>query len=247
MASKRSKGLVCAYCSERPSVTGDHVFAREFFLKTQRANLPQVPTCDGCNGEKSKLEHHLTTILPFGGRHPDAFSNLNEMVEPRLAKNKKLHRQLAQHSSKVWTRTQSGLHVLSTALPFEHEPVIELFRYIVRGVLFYHWNVRLAGEHFSEVVLLASDGQKVFDRFLHMRSKARINVNLGNGTIIYDGAQGTDSDFISVWLFSMYGGLTLTSPGEESVKIGALTGPKRVSERTDLYAKWAAGEGPWPS
>ena len=52
-----------------------------------------------------------------------------------------------------------------------------------------------------------------------------------------------NSEFISVWLFSMYGGLTLTSPGEEFVKIGALTGSKRASERTALYAKWAAGEG----
>jgi hypothetical protein len=86
--SKRFKGLLCAYCSQRPAVTGDHLFAREFFLKTQRANLPQVPTCDRCNGEKSKLEHYLTAVLPFGGRHPDALTNLSQMVEPRLAKNK---------------------------------------------------------------------------------------------------------------------------------------------------------------
>jgi hypothetical protein len=243
--SKRFKGLDCAYCSDRPSVTGDHVFAREFFLKTQRADLPQVPTCNQCNGEKSKLEHYLTAVLPFGGRHPDALTNLSAMVEPRLAKNKKLHRRLSQNSSKVWARTESGLHALSTALPFEPERLVELFNYIVRGVLFYHWSVRLTTEHFSEVVLLASDGQKIFGRFMQMRAKARINVNLGNGTIIYDGIQGTDSDNISVWRFSIYGGLTLTSPGEESVQIGALTGPKRVSERTALYAKWIAGKGPW--
>src|SRR5262249_47802544 len=160
--SKRFRGLLCAYCSQRPAVTGDHVFAREFFLKTQRANLPQVPTCDQCNGEKSKLEHYLTAVLPFGGRHADDLANLSQMVEPRLAKNKKLHRRLAQHSTRVWTRTESGLHAPSTALPFEAEHLVELFKYIVRGVLFYHWNVRLTEEHFCEVNLLASDDRKIF-------------------------------------------------------------------------------------
>jgi hypothetical protein len=167
------------------------------------------------------------------------------MVPPRLAKNRKLHRILSEHSSKVWTRTDSGLCARSTALPFEPERLIELFMYIVRGVLFDHWNVRFTGEQFSEVVLLASDGQKMFDRLMQKPAKDRISRNLGNGTIIYDGVQGTDSDIISVWRFSIYGGLTLTSPGEESVQIGALTGPKRVSERTALYARWAAGKGPW--
>ena len=55
---------------------------------------------------------------------------------------KKLHRRLAHNSTRVWTRTESGLHALSTALPFEPERLVELFKYIVRGVLFYHWNVQ---------------------------------------------------------------------------------------------------------
>jgi hypothetical protein len=239
--SKRFNGLPCTYCTDRPSVTGDHVFAREFFLKTQRANLPQVPTCDQCNQDKSSLEHYLTAVLPFGGQHQDALTNLSEMVEPRLAKNKKLHRNLSANSSKLWTRTKSGLHVQSTALPFEPERLVELFKYIVRGVLFYHWNVRLAAEHFSEVVLLASDGQKLFADMLQKNAKARVSENLGNGTFVYDGAQGLDSDIITVWRFSIYGGLTLVDPGEETAQIGALTGPRRVLDKTSLYAKWATG------
>jgi hypothetical protein len=242
--SKRFKGLLCAYCSQRPAGTGDHVFAREFFLKTQRANLPQVPACNQCNCEKSKLEHYLTAVLPFGGRHAAALANLSQMVEPRLAKNKKLHRRLAQNSTRVWTRTESGSHAPSTALPFEPERLIELFKYIVRGMLFYHWNVRLTEEHFCEVCLLASDGRKLFERFMQMRSKSQATGNFGDATIIYDGIQGLDSDIISVWRFSLYGDIKLIDPGEESVQIGALTGPKRVAERTVLYAKWLAGKGP---
>ena len=245
--SKRFKGLLCAYYSQRLAITGDHVFARQFFLPAQRGNLPQVPTCDPCNNAKSKLEHYLTAVLPFGGRHADALANLSGMVEPRLAKNKKLHRHLSQNSSRVWTRAQFGLQARSMALPFEPERVVELFKFVVRGVLFYHRKVRLTDDHFCEVHLLASDGQKFFDRFMQMRSKGRVTENLGNGTVTYDGIQGLDSEIISVWRFSLYGRFVLVAPGEESVHIGALTGPKRVADRTELYAKWAAGKGPSPT
>jgi len=166
------------------------------------------------------------------------------LVEPRLAENKKLHRHISQDSSRVWTQTESGLHARSMALPFEPERVVDLFKFIVRGVLFYHWNVRLTADHFCEVHLLASAGQKFFDRFMQMQSKARVTKNFGNGTVIYDGLQSVDSEIISVWRFSLYGGFVLVDPGEESVQIGALTGPKRLAERTELYAKWAAGKGP---
>ena len=45
---------------------GDHVIARGFFLPSERGELPQVPACKQCNNEKSRIEHHLTTVLPFG-------------------------------------------------------------------------------------------------------------------------------------------------------------------------------------
>lgn len=65
--SKKYKGKICVYCADAISVTGDHVFAREFFLETQRDNLPQVPACEKYNNRKSVLEHYLTTVLPLEG------------------------------------------------------------------------------------------------------------------------------------------------------------------------------------
>src|ERR1700722_9395653 len=100
--SKKFKKKTCVYCCGKGiSTTGDHVFAREFFLKSRRATLPQVPACAPCNKEKSELEHYLTAVLPFGGRHDDASINLETMVPPRLAKNAKLHRGLGQRSSSI--------------------------------------------------------------------------------------------------------------------------------------------------
>src|ERR1700693_690251 len=94
--SKRFKGKTCVYCGAAPSTTtGDHVFAREFFINARRGNLPKVPACEACNHEKSKLEHYLTAVLPFGGRHTDSAQNLSTLVEPRLAKNAKLHSALS--------------------------------------------------------------------------------------------------------------------------------------------------------
>jgi hypothetical protein len=235
--SKRFKGLVCAYCP-CPSVTGDHVFAKEFFLKTQRVDLPQVPVCDQCNRAKSQLEHYLITVLPFFGRHEDALPNLSDMVPPRLAKNAKLHRALSRKASRVWTETTSGLQVRSTTLPFEPERLIRLFTYIVRGLLLYHWNVKLIDQAFVEVVLLDETRRgNIFVQILRHNANARISNNLGNGTFTYDGVQGIDNHIISVWRFSIYGNL----------QIGALTGPKRVSEKAASYAKWRTGQGPLPS
>jgi hypothetical protein len=45
--------------------------------------------------EKSELEHDLTVVLPFGGRHPDAVANVSAMVPGRLRKNARLHKELA--------------------------------------------------------------------------------------------------------------------------------------------------------
>ena len=92
---KKYKGKICVYCGSAPSETAHHVVARKFFLEKDRANLPKVPACLGCNGQKSTLENHLTTVLPFGGRHADARSSLVDRVPPRLAKNRALHRALA--------------------------------------------------------------------------------------------------------------------------------------------------------
>jgi 5-methylcytosine-specific restriction endonuclease McrA len=55
MARKKYVGKPCAYCGKDGiSETRDHVVAKEFFLEEDRANLPLVPACGICNGEKSK-------------------------------------------------------------------------------------------------------------------------------------------------------------------------------------------------
>ena len=96
---------------------GDHIFAREFFLLSARSNLPQAPICSECNNEKSKLEHYLTAVLPFGGRHADASETLASMVRKRLEKNVKLHRNLMAGQKIVPVSEQEGKPEETIAIP----------------------------------------------------------------------------------------------------------------------------------
>src|SRR5262245_46028730 len=97
MGSKKFRDKLCVYCGVRPSTTqGDHVFARELFADGRTENLPKVPACKPCNDDKSRLEHYLASVLPFGGRHADAKHVLEMDVHRRLVKNVALHKRLAE-------------------------------------------------------------------------------------------------------------------------------------------------------
>lgn len=231
--SKQFKGKDCVYCAGAGiSETGDHVFAREFFVLSQRVSLPKVPSCIPCNQEKSELEHYLTALLPFGGRHADALPALVSMVPKRLARNRKLHRELSQGSQKVWMRQPSGLHVRAMALPFDGRRLEELLAFVVKGLMWHHWRELLKTDSFVDVLSLTAHGEKFFARYSGMRAKQRVEETVGNGTFIYKGAQGVDNPQVSVWGFSVFGGLKLIEDDatDESVTFGAFTGPNRVKE-----------------
>jgi hypothetical protein len=233
----------CIYCGKLPSTpTGDHVFARKFFLEHRRGNLPKVPCCRACGDEKSRFEQYLTTGLPFGGRHADAGMNLNTQVPDRLAKNRKLHVELARCSSIVWTPQSSGLLVRTMALPIAAEKLEALLVFIVKGLLWHHWGVTLGSDDFVEVHMAGPEIGRLFDNLARRRAKARVKVDLGAGTFAYEGAQGTDNDAVSVWEFTIYGGLTLGGgcPGETVSRVGAMTGPRRVQRNAERRLK-AAG------
>lgn len=232
MGSKRFKNKICAYCSDQPAVTGDHIFAREFFLKEHRDNLPQAPTCDRCNNEKSELEHYLTALLPFGGRHKHSGQNLTLHVPKRLEKNQRLHRELRE--GQVDVSLVQGDHASGTfALPVREGAIEALFEYIVKGLVWHHWRVYLGEQFPIEVLVLSDHGREFFDReFFSKNAAQRVLENLGDGTIIYEGVQGVDCPQITVWRFHMYGGIVLAD-GEHvsATEIGAMSGPQRVMKK----------------
>jgi hypothetical protein len=50
---------------------------------------------------------------------------------------------------------------------------------------------------------------RLFGSLLSRHAKAGVKVELDQGTFAYEGAQGTNNDAVSVWEFSLFGGLKL--------------------------------------
>jgi len=234
MGSKIYKGKLCVYCLTRQSVCGDHIFSRKFFLPPRRDSLPQVPSCDPCNNEKSKLEHYLTTLLPFGGRHSDAKENLETTVSNRLAKNARLHNHLKKNQGRVIS-LENGTYKHTMSLPFESEKLILLFTYVTRGLVWYHWKTILTDEHEIRVLLLSDRGDQLFDQFFRVNAAQRLTADLGNGTFFYEGAPSIDPEQLTLLRFRIYSGLVLAgdpnTPAARPTMIGSLIGPADLINR----------------
>lgn len=235
---KGFKKKLCVYCATEESTSADHVFARQFFLPQHRRKLPKVPACDGCNREKSNLEHYLASLLPFGGRHAVAAENLGMMVPRRLQKNARLSRELLQGQGRAWTQ-EGSLVVPTMTLPIDSRRFEKLFEFVVRGLVWYHWGIYLTSEHFVQVWTLTKAGEELFDeRLFSLNAHSRVNENLGHGTFIYQGAQGVDCAQVTVWHIWVYGGVHLSEDANgvaaTASRINVVTGPQSARRAADL-------------
>ncbi len=237
--SKKYKGKTCVYCSKpNSSQTADHVIARNFFLINKRRDLPQVPACKSCNAEKSKLEHYLTAVLPFGGQHEDASQNLNSMVKPRISKNEKLAKALYQGQQLVLVSRNGSPWTVEMTLPFDGIKADQLFRLITKGLAYWAWGIDLPDEECIVVAsFLISRGEKMFQQLFAMNAKARVHGNLGDGTFIYEGAQAVDDPRFTVWRMSIYGATVGGAPAERCRIVYAITAPRRMPAAIAL-ARW---------
>jgi hypothetical protein len=212
-------------------------------MEDKRGNLPKVPACDRCNNEKSKLEHYLTAVLPFGGKHNDSVANLRSMVPGRLAKNLRLQRELAAGYAPAVLQESSAHAVPALTIPFDGSILEQLFHFITRALAFHHWDVQIDAHHDARVVTLTQTGQEAFALFLNMGAKRRVEATLGKGTFSYQGMQG-DVPELTVWRFSIYGGLTLAgdvvAPGDVVASsdvvsgIGAITASREFLSRPNV-------------
>jgi hypothetical protein len=231
--SKKYKNKTCVYCmAANSSEDGDHVVSREFFLPEKRAGLPKVPACKACNNAKARLEHYLTAVMPFGGRHADSSRNLSTLVPPRLAKNTKLFAALKQGMKSGIARLSGGLWVRAMTVPIDSERLIQLFELIARGLAYWHWGIYLpANTCVVKAAFLTSPGRAMFEKLLAQNAKNRIKENLGDGVFIYEGAQSAECPELTVWRMSLYGvvvGNDPRSPTERCSEAYCLTALKRM-------------------
>ena len=136
-----------------------------FFPETARANLPKVPARERCNNEKSRPKHYLTAVLPFGGRHADVLTNLQELVPGRHAKNAKLHRELAHTRGLTLTEERPGRRVPTMTLPLDSDLLHTLFGFVAKGLLWHHRAVVLQLHPDLKVVSLLTFGGESFAAF----------------------------------------------------------------------------------
>jgi hypothetical protein len=243
--TKRPSSPLCVYCVVSKPDTWDHIFARQFLPVSRRGNLPKVPACKQCNNAKSRLEHYLAKVLPFGGRHGDAAANLSVDAPRRLAKNIALHRRLARERSTVLKRSSGGLLVRTIALTFDAQKLEQLIAYIVRGLVWHHWGVLLQPDTVVEVHSMTRQLQPIFASLSGSPSNARVTGDIGAGAFSYMGVQGNDNPQVTFWQFSIFGGLTLVgepqSPAEEVSQFGVMTGPSHTFKSGHRKAKWLSG------
>jgi len=218
--SKKFTGKLCVYCAEASSTTADHVFAREFFLSRNRNGIPKVPACHPCNRDKADLEHYLTTILPFGGRHPDALENLETMVPKRLQKNAKLHQKLLESRGTRWSQF-GALLTPSSTLPIDSGRFERLFQFVVRGLIWHHWKVYLTSPNIVEVATPTEVGARFFDKFFGLDKCERVRASIGDGTFVYEGVHDVRCPEITAWRIWMYGGLHLAEGNEPEEEVSS--------------------------
>lgn len=227
--SKAFRGKTCIYCHQNPSEDGDHVLSRQFFLPAKRDKLPKVPSCKECNNKKSKLEHYLTAIMPFGGQHPDAGITLSTMVPPRLARNKKLHSILSGGVGYVYVSENGGPWIRRMQLPFEPKHLLDLCEFLIKGLAWHHWKILLTPDHIIKTGFFTETGSKIFDQLLFLKSKNHIVVNLGGGVFNYEASQSAECDELTIWRMSLYQvqvGGDPKAPFEKCTNVYAITAPK---------------------
>lgn len=234
------RGKMCAYCAVSEAATDDHVLAKEFVALTKRGNLPIVPACEACNRRKQRLENDLLAVLPFGAAHAGAGDDLETLVAPRLAKNRRLQRELAAGAAPIARLRSDWTAALSTSLPVDGEKLVELTALIARGLAWHHWPDELSDDHGAKAWAMTKAGAPVFENFLSMNSDQRVAATLGDGVLVYEGARGKDAFHLSVWRLDWMGGMTLLGdsqePLEEITHFGAVVGNRDFLERFELPA-----------
>jgi hypothetical protein len=178
-----------------------------------------VPACNACNGHKSELEHYLTAVLAFGGRHADAAVNLQTMIPKRLEKNAKLRRSLVDGFTGEKISLESGR-------------IEDLFVLISKGLLWYHWQSILGSGDCAAATVFQDAGAAPLNYALSkLKPRGRVSGNLGEGTFMYEGLQTIDSPNSTLWRFLVYGGLRFgdsQNSREGASLIFAATGPRAL-------------------
>ena len=243
MPSKKYKGRTCVYCAEAVSETADHVVCRNFFLPEYRDNLPKVPACLECNGAKSKIEHYLTALLPFGSGHPAALSGQTKQVERRLRRNRPLREQLSNEMKRLRICKSDGQKEDMLALPIDGSKWLEYLELVVRGLVWHEWGEVIPSSYVIRVVSLIKRKFELFENhILTLGEKERVAGRFAGGAFCYSGTSAPDDRAFTVWRISLYDDLLLVWPAEDGENhqliTAVMTGPPEIASQLDWFVRY---------
>lgn len=160
---------------------------------------------------------------------------LQTMVRPRLEKNLRLTRALARGRRRVWASLgASGLEIPVASVQVDANQLERLFRFIGKGLLWFHWRVYLKdAEHSVVVQLLNKAGEDVFEDGIFSKMAPRVSADLGNGTFRYEGIRHPDDEAVSVWRIWIYGGLQFCDPDHPEntgSQVAVYTCPRQIAD-----------------
>ena len=186
-------------------------------------------------------------MLPFGGRQNASAENLAMMVPKRLRNNARLHRELSEGQEQLAVNGLEADELGTIAIPLDGEQLERLFAMIAKGLIWYYWREYLSKDYEIRVHVVTKAGEQFFEDILFKRnSRHRVQENLGKGVCVYEGLQGTDDLGITVWRFSVYGGLIscedTAAPETVGSKIVVITGPKAAFKSPATAAETGADE-----
>jgi len=233
------------YCTvPDSSSTPDHVVARGFFPVDKRDSLPQVPACDICNQRKSKLEHYLSAVLPFGSTTADAHKFLDELVASRLEKNQRLKRELSAGMDKKYALINGQVLQTAMTIPLDSEKVLDLFKLIAQGLAFSHWDVLMPERDVQSFsAFLIPQGAGFMEAMLNTSACISTGkITLGDGVFTYQGVRDPEHQTFTVWRMSMYGVVTEAEANGQSIQVSnayLMTAPRGLKAATDLMQAWS--------
>lgn len=237
-SSKKYKDKICVYCRESVSSTADHVFPREIFQKHQRSNIPKVPSCESCNNEKSKLEHYLLSVLPFGATHSHAHQALSVDVPKRLERNLKLHRRIKSGLGYDYIPRQSNVLERRLSVRLDSDALHEYVGYVARGLMWHHWQKLLPKECTYRAFTPSPKGIEYLTELFGLNSPHRVQINLGGRTVRYKGVMSEVDEGVSVWAVQMLGGITVSTHNHSHVFknsfVAVITGAPHVLNKLEL-------------
>ncbi len=221
------------------SATVDHIFPRELFQTEQRSMLPKVPSCTNCNNEKSKSELYLLTVLPFGATHSNAQKALSIDVPKRLIKNRKLHEQIKKgFGSKNIPSANNGIEK-RLSVEFDARRLNDFVGFVGRGLMWHHWGICLPLNCTFKIFTPTRSGIDFLSGLFQLKTKYRVEAQLGDGTVRYKGVMSETDEGVSVWAIQLFGGITVADDKLEHLFshsfVAMITGPAEVLDQIQIF------------